>query len=85
MRPIEVLMHLRNAWLQEPQRELVLTVCHVCCDALLHDLDRLFIPVEGQHALRLDGSQVMGFTFTESTEKTCNLHAFWQEDVVCPR
>ena len=84
MRPIEVLLHLRNAWLQHPQRDLTLPVCPACRAALLHDLDSLFVPIERQHSRCLTGSQVMGFTFDEGTPETCALHPYLHEDVVCP-
>ena len=65
MRPMEVLMHLRHAWIHEPQRALTLTVCPACREALLHDLDSYFVPVKGSMHRILEASQVMGFTFTD--------------------
>ena len=80
MRPVEVLMHLRNAWLQEPQRALTLTLCPACRDALCNDLDSMFVPVDGLHSRGLEGSQVMGFTFSGGQAETCALHALLEEE-----
>ena len=76
MTPLEGLLHLRHAWLQEPQRDLMLTVCHACRDALLHDLDRAFVSIEDQHSRCLEDSQVMGFAFVQGTPEQCALHPF---------
>jgi hypothetical protein len=79
--PLEVLMHLRAAWQQDPQRALSLTVCPACRDALLDDLDRAFVPTLAHHSPRLEDSQVMGFTFSEGTPAQCALHSLMHEEV----
>ena len=80
MTAMEALMHVRAAWQQEPQRALTLTVCPACRDALLHDMDRAFVPTLDTHSRRLEGSQVMGFTFDQGTPAACALHALLRED-----
>jgi hypothetical protein len=81
MSPWDVVLHLRTAWLQEPQRALMLTVCPACRDALLADLDRRFVPLIDQPARGLEGSHVMGVTFSEGPLATCALHALLHAEV----
>lgn len=81
MRPTEVLMHLRDAWLQEPQRALTLMLCPACWDALFNDLANLFTL---KPSPRLEDSQVMGFALRHGTPDQCALHAYMQEEAPCP-
>lgn len=81
MRPIEVLMHVRDAWLQEPQRALTLSLCPACRDALFNDLDSLCTL---KPSPRLEDSQVMGFALRHGTAAQCALHASLYEDALCP-
>jgi len=85
MRPIESLIHLRDAWLREPHphRELTATlrVCPACRDALFNDLGSLFTLKTSPN---LEDAQVMGFALRDGTPGQCALHALLQEDVACP-
>jgi len=74
------LARLRGAWSQDPQREPHLTLCATCREALLADLERLFPPSPAPTAKTLDGSLVMGFTFSDGPRETCALHPWLHQD-----
>jgi hypothetical protein len=51
-----------------------LLVCEACGQALLAELDSAFAPLVEPHMRRLEGSHVMGCTFSAGPVETCALH-----------
>jgi hypothetical protein len=75
------LLRLRETCLQDPlwvgtHQAPHLQICAACRDALLHDLDRQFLPMPAPHRMTLDNAQVLGFTFEDGPPDTCALHPF---------
>jgi hypothetical protein len=85
VRPLAVLHKLSQAYADLRQQHMMrdeapgLMVCPACRAALLNDLDRMFIPIIAEHARGLEGSQVMGFTFSQGTPEQCALGPFVHE------
>lgn len=57
-----------------------LLLCRGCEEALLGQLAQLFRASTDGHPITLQGSQLMGCTFGQSTIAQCGLHAAMLED-----
>lgn len=80
MRPTDVLMHARDAWLQEPQRALTLTLCPACRTALLDDPESWRMPGKGPLTRIMEHFAIRGFTLRNGAPDQCDLHALLGED-----
>ena len=91
MTPHAALIQLSIRRSQAGDRIGHLTVCSVCREALLDDLESHFTGIESPVTRRLDGSpimvtrslegsQIMGFTFSDGPQETCALHALLHEE-----
>jgi hypothetical protein len=86
MTPLEALSRLSGAQAQDPHlTHPELALCAACREALLGDLEALFVPIAGRHTRLLEHSTVMGFTFSDGPQEACALHPLLHEGTdVCP-
>jgi hypothetical protein len=78
---LDALIALRQSCLAVNKLPPTLAVCPRCADALLNDLDAIFIERPPDKVpLTLAGSCIMGFTFTDALDEVCMLHGGLAEE-----